>query len=172
MDGHSCSGRRAIILRWPTSLFSEAHSLWTVHSWLSHIVAEVRSSRSFVTWASKQTCCAHPQPRAHTHTCADLIKTSSPQRPTLFRPGFLAYNPHNCTGSLFRRMWCLVSGILKFLIIFKWGALHFHFALHPAIFVASPDCPFLSLQHYILDICGYFCLRFNSLNSWSIFLRS
>lgn len=56
------------------------------------------------------------QPSAHTTTCADLTEISSPQRPILFRPGFLAHNPHSCTGSLFRQTQCLVSWILKFLM--------------------------------------------------------
>ena len=107
----------------------------------------------------EQTChvVPIPWPSARTTTCSDLTETSSAQRSTLFRSGFpgirLAYllrvsvqTDHSCSVT-----------ILKFLVIFQLGVLHFTWG--PAIFITSLDYSFLSLQHYTLAICGYFCLK-------------
>ena len=65
-------------------------------------------------------------------SCAFLAKSQAWEETTLWE---VAQAPHS-EGALL--VWCSAVAILKFLIVFKQGALYFHFALGPTDYVAGP----------------------------------
>lgn len=97
------------------------------------------SAFQVLCYQSKQTChvVPIPWPSAHTTTCSDLIKSSSTQRSTLFRSGFLGiWLAQLHRVSVQTDLSCSVT-ILKLLVIFKLRVSHFHFTWGPAIFITS-----------------------------------
>lgn len=91
---------------------------------------------------SKKNCTMQSSTTAHTYT---HVHTHMGEQLVLFHRVLLGRTPH--------LVLCSAAAVLKFLIIFEQGILHFHFALDPANYVARPTYMHTLTQTHTVSIC-------------------